>query len=75
MLFKLGHVLFSSAIARLVRLSWPKGAEMRRRPCIVHAGDKYKVKHYKREVSIALVLVLDIVPLAVICMVIYIYNR
>ena len=46
---------------------------MRRRPYTVHAGDRYKVKYYKGEVLIALVSVLDIMPLAVIHAVIYIY--
>ena len=38
-------------------------------------GDKYKVKYCKGEVLIALVSVLDIIPLAVIYIVIYIYSR
>ena len=48
---------------------------MRRRPCIVRVGDKYKVRRCKGEVLIALVLVLDIMPLAVIYVVVYIYSR
>ena len=48
---------------------------MRRQPCIVHAGDGYKVRHYKGEVLITLVLVLNIMPLAVIHIVAYIYSK
>ena len=62
-------------MARLARLSRPRGAEMRRRPCTVRAGDRYKVKYYKGEVLIALVSVLDIMPLAVIYIVAYIYGK
>ena len=58
-----------------MRLSWPRGAEMRQQPCIVRAGDKCKVRYYKGEVSITLVLVLDIMPLAIIYAVIYIYSK
>ena len=47
----------------------------RRRPCTVRTGDKYKVKYYKGEVLIALVLVLDIMPLAIIYIVIYVYGK
>jgi hypothetical protein len=36
-------------------------------------GDRHKVRRYKREVSIALVLVLNITLLAIIYAVIYIY--
>ena len=72
---RLGHVWFSSAIARLARLSWPRGAEIRRRLYMVHAGDGYKVRRYKGEVLITLVLVLAITPLAVICAVIYAYSK
>ena len=61
-------------MARLTRLSQPKGAEIRQQPCTVHVGDKYKVKHYKEEVSIALVSVLDIMPLAIIYIIIYMYS-
>jgi hypothetical protein len=74
-LFKLGCVWFSSTIARLVRLSRPKGVEIRRQPCTVRAGDRCKVKRYKGEVLIALVSVLDITPLAVIYAVMYIYSK
>ena len=48
---------------------------MRRRPYTVYAGDGCKVKYYEGEVLIALVLVLDIMPLAVIYAVIYVYNK
>ena len=62
-------------MAGLARLSRPGGVEMRRQPCIVRAGDGYKVRHCKGEVSIALVLVLDITPLAVIHAVTCVYNK
>ena len=75
MLFRLGYVWFFSAIAGLARLCWPGGAEMRQRPCTVRAGDRCKVKYYKGEVSIALVSVLDIMPLAVIYAVAYMYSK
>ena len=42
---------------------------------MVYAGDRYKVKYYKKEVLIALVLVLDIIPLAVIYIVAYVYSK
>ena len=74
-LFRLRHVSFSSAIARLARLCRPRGAEMRRQPCTVYAGDRYKVGCYKGEVLIALVLVLNIIPLAVIYAVACIYSK
>jgi hypothetical protein len=72
---RLGYIWFFGATARLARLSRPKGAEMRRQPCIVRAGDRCEVRHYKGKVSIALVLVLDITPLAIIHAVIYIYSK
>jgi hypothetical protein len=75
MLSRLGHIWFSSATARLARLSQPRGAEIRRRPCIVCAGDGCKVRHCKGEVLITLVSVLNIMPLAVIHAVAYVYNR
>jgi len=74
-LSRLGRVWFSSAIARLARLSRPRGAEIRRQPYMVRTGDRYKVRHYKGEVSIALVSVLDVTPLAVICVVAYTYSK
>ena len=75
MLSRLGHVWFSGTIARLAQLSRPRGAETRRRPCIVYTGDRCKVKCCKGEVSIALVSVLNVMPLAVIHAVAYIYSR
>ena len=62
-------------MARLAWLSWPRGAETRRRPCMVRVGDRYKVRCCEREVSIALVLVLDIMPLAVIYAVTCVYSK
>ena len=62
-------------MARLVRLSWPRGAKIRQRPCIVHAGDGYKVRYYKGEVLITLVLVLDVMPLAIIYAVACVYSK
>jgi len=44
-------------MARLVRLSWLKGAETRRWPYIVHAGDGCEVRRYGGAVSIIRVLV------------------
>ena len=75
MLFRLRHIWFSSAIARLARLSRPGGAETRRRPCTVRAGDRYKVRRYKGEVLITLVSVLDVMPLAIIYIVICVYGK
>ena len=74
-LFRLGHVWFSNTTARLVQLSRPRGAEMRRRPCIVYVGDGYEVRYYKGEVLITLVLVLDITLLAIIYIVTYAYSK
>ena len=48
---------------------------MRQRRCTVRVGDGYKVRHCKREVLITLVLVLDIMPLAIIHIVIYMYGK
>ena len=62
-------------MARLARLGQPRGAEMRRRPYIVYTGDGCEVRHYKREVLITLVLVLNIIPLAIIYVVVYIYSK
>ena len=42
---------------------------------MVRTGDGYKVRRYKGKVLIALVLVLDIIPLAIIYMVAYIYSK
>ena len=49
--------------------------ETRRQPCTVHVGNGCEVRYYKREVLIALVLVLDIMPLAIIYIVIYVYSK
>ena len=75
MLSRLGHIWFSSTIARLARLGRPKGAETRRQPYTVRVGDRYKVRHYKKKILIALVSVLDVMPLAIIYMVICIYSK
>ena len=75
MLFRLGHIWFSSTTAGLAWLGRPKGAEIKRRPCIVRAGDRCKVRCYKGEVLIALVLVLDVMPLAVIHAVACTYGK
>ena len=58
-----------------MQLSWPKGVETKWQPCTVCVGDRYKVKYCKGEVLIALVLVLNITPLAIIYTVIYIYGK
>ena len=75
MLSKLGRVWFSSTMAGLARLSRPGGAETRRRPCTVRAGDGCEVGRCKGEVLIALVLVLNVTPLAVIYVVAYVYGK
>ena len=62
-------------MARLARLSWPRRAEMRRRPYIVRAKHGCEVGRYKGEILITLVLVLNITPLAVIYAVAYTYNK
>ena len=62
-------------MARLAQLSWPRGVEIRRRPYIVRARDGCKIRRYKKEVLIALVLVLDVMPLAIIYIVAYIYSK
>jgi len=74
-LSRLGRIWFSSAIARLARLGWPRGAETRRRPYTVRAGDGYEVRRYRGEVLIALVLVLAITSLAIIRAVVYTYGK
>ena len=58
-----------------MQLNQPKGVKIRQQPCTVYIGDGYKVKYYKGEVSIALVSVLNIMPLAIIYMVAYAYSR
>jgi hypothetical protein len=75
MLSKLGRIWFFNIIAGLARLGRPRRVKMRWWPCMVRAGDRCEVKHCKGEVLIALVSVLDIIPLAVIYAVVYIYNR
>ena len=62
-------------MARLTRLSWPRGAETRRRPCTVRVGDGCEVRCCKGEVSITLVSVLDIMPLAIIYIVACVYGK
>jgi len=42
---------------------------------MVRVGDRYKVRRYREEVLITLVSVLAIMPLAIIRIVIYIYNK
>jgi len=75
MLSRLGRIWFSSATARLARLGQPRGAETRRRPYTVRAGDGYKVGRYRGEVLIALVSVLAIISLAIIRVVVYAYGK
>jgi hypothetical protein len=75
MLSKLGYIWFFSTTARLARLSRPRGVKMRQWPCTVRAGNGYKVRCYKGEVLIALVSVLDVMPLAIIYIVIYAYGK
>jgi hypothetical protein len=72
---RLRHVWFSGAMTRLARLGWPKGAETRRRPCMVCVGDRCEVGYYKGKVLIALVLVLNVTLLAIICVVACIYSK
>ena len=62
-------------MARLARLGRPRGVETRRRPCMVRAGDGCKVGCCEGEVLIALVLVLNIMPLAVIHAVTCVYSK
>ena len=62
-------------MAGLARLGRPRGAETRRRPCTVRAGDGCEVRRCEGEVSIALVLVLDVMPLAVIYAVACAYGK
>ena len=42
---------------------------------MVYMGDKCKVKRYKREILITLISVLDIMPLAIIYIVICVYSK
>ena len=62
-------------MARLARLGWPKGVKIRRQPCTVRVGDKYKVRYYKGEGLITLVSILNIMPLAIIYIVVYAYGK
>ena len=48
---------------------------MRWQPCTVRVGDRCEVGRCGGEVSITLVLVLTITPLAVTCAVAYIYSK
>ena len=75
MLSRLGHIWFSNTMAGLAWLGWLRGAEMRWRPYTVRVGDRCEVRHYKGEVLITLVLVLDIMPLAVIYVVACVYSK
>ena len=74
-LFKLGHIWFSSATVGLVQLSQPKGAETKWQPCTVHAEDRCEVGHCKKKVLIALILVLAVIFLTVIYAVTYAYGK
>ena len=58
-----------------MRLGRPRGAKIRQQPYTVRAEDRYKVRHYKGEVSIALVSVLNIIPLAIIYTVACTYSK
>ena len=42
---------------------------------MVYVGDRYKVRYYKGEVLITLVLVLNVMPLAIIYIIACIYNK
>ena len=75
MLFRLRHIYFSSAIAGLVWLGWPRGVKTRWRPCIVRVGDGCEVRYCKGKVLIALVSVLDVMPLAIIHVVACVYSK
>ena len=48
---------------------------MRRRPCTVRVGDGCEVRRCEEEVLIALVLVLDVMPLAIIYIVVCVYGK
>ena len=75
MLFRLGRVWFFNTITRLARLGRLRGAEMKWRPYTVRVGDGCEVRYYKKEVLITLILVLNIIPLAIIHVVAYIYSK
>ena len=72
---RLGRVWFSGATAGLARLGRPRGEEMRWRPCTVRAGDGCEVGRCEGEVLIALVSILDIIPLAIIHAVVCVYSK
>ena len=71
----LGRIWFSSAMAGLAWLGRPWGAEMRRQLCTVRVGDGCEVGCCGGEVSIALVSVLAVTPLAVTRAVTCIYGK
>ena len=48
---------------------------MRQQPCTVRIGDGCEVRYYKGEVLIALVSVLNIMPLAIIHVVACVYSK
>ena len=48
---------------------------MRWWPCTVRVGNRCEVRYYKGEVLIALVSVLNIMPLAIIYIVMYVYSK
>ena len=75
MLFRLRHIWFFSTIARLARLGQPRGVEIRQWPCTVRAGNRCEVGRCEREVLIALVSVLDVMPLAIIYIVMCVYSK
>jgi len=64
-LSRLGRVWLSSATAGLARLGRLRGAETRRRPYMVCAGDGCKVGRYGGAVSIIWVLVVPWPVLAI----------
>ena len=75
MLFRLGYIWFSGTIARLARVSRPRGAEIRQQPCTVRVEDGCKIKYCKGEVLITLVLILNIMPLAIIYAVACVHSK
>ena len=72
---RLGRVWSSGAAAGLARLGWLLGAEARRWPCTVRAGDGCEVGRCGEEVSIALVSVLAVALLAVTRAFVCAYSR
>ena len=63
-----------STITRLIQLSQPGGAETRRRPYIVRAGDGCKVRRYGGAVSIIQVLVVPQPVLTITRAIVYIQH-